>query len=142
MYGATLPGKVTNYSELYGWVEESGPYNENERLRAEQRLRVIGFPRDQFTADETRRSAAEIRTLGLADVRRHRIEELERARSAAGDRVVAVVMTALGAGGICFYLWLGCVLMRESSDAPRDPRTTWLGRKRRHGRITFGRIQA
>ncbi|MDB5323614.1 MAG: hypothetical protein JWN40_5245, partial [Phycisphaerales bacterium] len=52
LYRATLPAPVTNYSALYGWVEESGPFNANERWRAEQRLRVLGYPRDQFSPQE------------------------------------------------------------------------------------------
>src|SRR5689334_25449042 len=75
LYRATLPAPVRNYSSLYGWVEESGPFNTNERWRAEQRLRVLGYPREQFTAAEIDRTAGEVRTLGLAEIRRHRLEE-------------------------------------------------------------------
>src|SRR5436190_6107828 len=113
MYRSTLPAPVTNYSEIYGWVADAGPYTVDELSRAQQRLRVIGFPRERFSDDETARAAAEVRTFALADVRRRRTEEAERSRRALADRAVAVVMTSLGAGGICFYLWLGYVLWRE-----------------------------
>jgi hypothetical protein len=139
LYRETLPAPVTNYSEVYGWVADAGPFTPDELSRGHQRLRVIGFPRDRFGDDEVARAAAEVRASALADIRRHRAEAEEHSRRALADRAVAVLMSALGAGGICFYLWLGYVLITEA-DGPRDPRATWFGRKRRHGRITFGRV--
>ena len=141
LYRSTLPAPVTNYSALYGWVEETGPFNANERWRAEQRLRVLGYPRDQFSPQEVEQAAADIRRLGLAEIRRFKMEEAEKSRRALADRAVAVLIGAIGAGGVLFYLGLGYSLLHEASPA-RDPLTTWLGRKRRHGRITFGRLAA
>src|SRR5437764_13513076 len=66
LYRSTLPAPVNNYSALYGWVEESGPFNANERWRAEQRLRVLGYPRDEFSTREIERAAADVRGWGLA----------------------------------------------------------------------------
>src|SRR4051812_44111388 len=111
LYRSTLPSPVTNYSSLYGWVEETGPFNANERWRAEQRLRVIGYPREHFSDAEINDAAMAVRSLGLAEVRRQRVEEMERADRALGDRAVAVVLTSLGAGGVIFYLWLGYTLL-------------------------------
>jgi hypothetical protein len=139
LYRATLPSPVRNYSALYGWVEESGPFNSNERWRAEQRLRVLGYPREHFTKPELDQAAHDVRNLGLAEIQRLKIEESEKSARALADRAVAVVMAACGAGGICFYLYLAYTLTHDP-DAParRDPRTTWLGKRKRHGRITFG----
>jgi len=137
LYRSTLPLPVTNYSSLYGWVEESGPFNANERWRAEQRLRVIGYPREHFTDVEIDEAAAAVRSLGLGEVRRHRIEQKERADGALGDRAVAVLMTGLGVGGVVFYLWLGYTLLHEADPHPAGQRG-WLGKQRRHGRIVFG----
>jgi hypothetical protein len=137
LYRSTLPLPVTNYSSLYGWVEESGPFNANERWRGEQRLRVIGYPREHFTQAEIDEAAAAVRSLGLGEVRRHRLEEKERADAALGDRAVAVLMTGLGAGGVLFYLWLGYTLLHEADPAPAGQRR-WMGKHRRHGRIVFG----
>jgi hypothetical protein len=139
LYRSTLPAPVTNYSSLYGWVEERGPYNANERWRAEQRLRVIGYPREHFSEGEIQEAAAVVRSLGLGEVRRRRVEEKERAERALGDRAVAVVMTGLGAGGIVFYLWLGYTLLHEADpNGASQRRAGWLGKPRRHGRIVFG----
>jgi hypothetical protein len=137
LYRATLPAPVKNYSALYGWVEESGPYNTNERWRAEQRLRVLGYPREHFTAAELDQAAADVRNLGLAEIQRLKIEENEKSARALADRAVAGVMAACGAGGILFYLYLAYTLIHDPA-APRDPRVTWLGKRKRHGRITFG----
>jgi hypothetical protein len=142
LYRATLPAPVSNYSSLYGWVEQSGPYNTNERWRAEQRLRVLGYPRERFTPAEVEQAAAEVRDLGLAEIRRLRVEEAEKSRRAAGDRAVAVLMAALGACGVAFYLWLGYALLHGQSPRLNDPRAAWFGKRRRHGRITFGRLAA
>jgi hypothetical protein len=142
LYRATLPAPVKNYSSLYGWVEESGPLNANERWRAEHRLRVLGYPRDQFSPAEIEQAALEVRTLGLAEIRRLRVEEEEKSRRAATDRAVAVLMAGLGAAGVAFYFWLGYALLHEHEAMLRDPRATWFGKKRRHGRITFGRLAA
>src|SRR3954470_8343386 len=68
LYRSTLPSSVTNYSSLYGWVEEAGPFNANERWRAEQRLKVIGYPREHFTDAELQDAAGVVRALGLAEV--------------------------------------------------------------------------
>ena len=141
LYRSTLPAPVTNYSALYGWVEESGPFNANERWRAEQRLRVLGYPRDQFSPAEIEQAAADVRGLGLAEIRRLKMEEAERSRRALGDRAVAVVMAVAGGGGMLFYCALGYSLLHEA-DPKRDPLTTWFGKKKRHGRITFGRLAA
>jgi hypothetical protein len=139
LYRSTLPSPVTNYSSLYGWVEETGAFNANERWRAEQRLRVIGYPREHFSDAEINDAAAAVRSLGLAEVRRHRVEEKERADRALGDRAVAVVLTSLGAGGVVFYLWLGYTLLHEADpNQAAQPRAGWLGKTRRHGRIVFG----
>ena len=137
LYRSTLPSPVTNYSSLFGWVEEGGPFNANERWRAEQRLRVIGYPREHFTDVEVNEAAAAVRSLGLGEVRRHRVEEKERADRALGDRAVAVLMTGVGAGGMVFYLWLGYTLLHEA-DPHASGRRRWLGKQRRHGRIVFG----
>jgi hypothetical protein len=137
LYRSTLPTSVTNYSSLYGWVEESGPFNANERWRAEQRLKVIGYPREHFSDAELQDAASAVRALGLAEVRRHRLEERERADRALGDRAVAVLMGGVGGGGVIFYLWLGYVFLHEAKPA-RDGGVSWLGRKRRHRRIVFG----
>jgi hypothetical protein len=139
LYRSSLPSPVTNYSSLYGWVEEAGPYNANERWRAEQRLKVVGYPRDRFTEAEIQEAAAAVRALGLGEVRRHRLEETERSNRALGDRAAAIVLTASGAGGIGFYLWLGYALLHEAeATVIRDGRVGWLGKRRRHGRIVFG----
>jgi len=138
LYRSTLPSSVVNYSSLYGWVEESGPYNANERWRGQQRLKVIGYPREQFTEAEIQEAAEAVRSLGLAEVRRHRLEEKERAERALGDRAMAVLMSGVGGGGMIFYLWLGYALLHEGSAGARDGRVGWLGRRRRHGRIVFG----
>lgn len=142
LYRATLPAPVRNYSSLYGWVEESGPPNANERWRAEQRLRVLGYPRDHFTPAEIDQAAAEVRALGLAEIKRLRVEEQEKSRRASADRAVAVLIGTMGAAGVVFYMWLGYTLLHEQTIGLKDQRTTWLGKKRRHGRITFGRIAA
>jgi hypothetical protein len=142
LYRTTLPAPVANYSALYGWVDETGPFNANERWRAEQRLHVLGYPRQQFGEDEIQQAASEIRTLGLAEIRRHRIEEVEKSRQAMGDRAVAVLLAILGAGGILFYFWLGYTLLHEAAIDSKAPRTGWFGKKKRHGRITFGRQAA
>lgn len=143
LYRSSLPSPVTNYSSLYGWVAESGPYNANERWRAEQRLRVIGYPRDRFTEAEVQDAAGTIRVMGLAEVRRHRLEEKERSDRAFGDRLAAGVLIATGAGGMIFYLWLGYALLHEADPArPADARTGWFGRRRRHRRIVFGGEEA
>jgi hypothetical protein len=141
LYRSTLPAPVTNYSALYGWVEESGPFNANERWRAEQRLRVLGYPRDQFSPKEIEQAAADVRGLGLAEIRRLKVEEGERSRRAMADRAIAVLMGTIGAIGVLFYFGLGYSLLHEAAPS-RDPLTTWFGRKRRHGRITFGRVAA
>src|SRR3954468_5379233 len=78
LYRATLPAPVKNYSALYGWVEESGPFTSNERWRAEQRLRVLGYPREHFTTAELDQAAADVRNLGLAEIQRLKIEENEK----------------------------------------------------------------
>jgi len=139
LYRATLPSPVRNYSALYGWVEEAGPFNTNERWRAEQRLRVLGYPRERFSPTELDQAAQDVRNLGLAEIQRLKIEENEKSARALADRAVAVLMTACGAGGIGFYLYLAYTLTHDAN-APtrRDPRTTWLGKRKRHGRITFG----
>jgi hypothetical protein len=141
LYRSTLPAPVTNYSALYGWVEESGPFNANERWRAEQRLWVLGYPRDQFSPKEIEQAAADVRGLGLAEIRRLKVEEGERSRRAMADRAIAVLMGTIGAIGVLFYFGLGYSLLHEAAPS-RDPLTTWFGRKRRHGRITFGRVAA
>jgi hypothetical protein len=140
LYRSTLPSPVPNYSSLYGWVEESGPYNANERWRAEQRLKVIGYPRDRFSEAEVQEAAGAVRSLGLAEVRRHRVEEKERSDRALGDRAAAAVLTVTGAGGMVFYLWLGYALLHEAAEpcGAREPRAGWFRRRRRHGRIVFG----
>lgn len=139
LYRSTLPSSVVNYSSLYGWVEETGPYNANERWRAQQRLKVIGFPREEFTEAEIQEAAAAVRGLGLAEIRRHRLEAKERSDRALGDRAMAVLMGGVGGGGMIFYLWLGYALLHEADrSAPRDGRVGWLGKRRRHGRIVFG----
>ena len=141
LYRSTLPAPVTNYSALYGWVEESGPFNANERWRAEQRLRVLGYPRDQFSPQEIQQAAADVRGLGLAEIHRLKVEETERSRRAMADRAVAVIMGSIGAGGMLFYCGLGYSLLHEANPT-RDPLATWFGKKKRHGRITFGRLAA
>jgi hypothetical protein len=141
LYRATLPAPVTNYSALYGWVEESGPFNANERWRAEQRLRVLGYPRDQFGPAEIEQAAEDVRGLGLAEIRRLRVEEAEKSRRAMADRAIAVLIGTVGAAGVLFYFGLGYSLLHEA-DPHRDPLTTWFGKKKRHGRITFGRLTA
>src|SRR4051812_4580636 len=105
LYRSTQPLPVTNYSPMYGWVEDTGPFNANERWRGEIRLKTIGFPREHFTPQEIDQAAGEIRALGLADVHRERLERLERANQALGERAVAVVLALMGVGGIFFYLW-------------------------------------
>jgi hypothetical protein len=57
------------------------------------------------------------------------------------DRAIAVLMGTIGAIGVLFYFGLGYSLLHEAAPS-RDPLTTWFGRKRRHGRITFGRVAA
>jgi hypothetical protein len=141
LYRSTLPAPVNNYSALYGWVEESGSFNANERWRAEQRLRVLGYPRAEFSPREIEQAAADVRALGLAEIRRLRVEETERSQRALADRAVAVLIGTVGAAGMIFYCGLGYSLLHEA-DPNRDPRTTWLGKKKRHGRITFGRLAA
>jgi hypothetical protein len=139
MYRATLPAPVNNYSSLYGWVEETGPFTANERWRAEQRLRVLGYPREHFAEAEIQRAAGEVRRLGLSEIRRHRLEELERSERALGDRAVAVVIAGMGAGGVVFYVWLGYTFLHEvDAVTAKDPRAGWFGKKKRHGRIVFG----
>jgi hypothetical protein len=140
LYRSTLPVKVNNYSALYGWVEEKGPFTSNERWRGEQRLRVLGYPRTKFAESEIQQAAADVRTLGLAEIRRQKMEEAEKARAAMGDRGVGVLMATLGGGGMIFYLWLGYTLLHEAADG--KARTGWFGKKKRHGRITFGRVAA
>ncbi len=140
LYRATLPVTVNNYSALYGWVSESGPYTSNELWRGEQRLRVLGYPRVKFETSEIEQAAADVRTLGLAEIRRHRVEEEEKSRAAMGDRAVAVLIAGMGGGGMIFYLWLGYTLLHEAADG--KARTGWFGKKKRHGRITFGRVAA
>jgi hypothetical protein len=143
MYRATLPSPVNNYSSLYGWVEEGGPYTANERWRAEQRLRVIGYPRERFAEAEIQGAAGEVRRLGLSEVRRHRVEERERSERALGDRAVAVVVGTMGAGGMLFYVWLGYTFLHDADAlVAKDPRAGWFGKKKRHGRIVFGRRYA
>jgi hypothetical protein len=137
LYRTTLPAQVNNYSSLYGWVEESGPFNTNERWRAEQRLRVLGYPRDKFTPEEIDRAAADVRAMGLAEIQRRRVEEAEKARRRLGDRAVAVLTGTVGAAGVVFYVGLGYSLLHEA-DESRHPLRNWLGKKKRHGRITFG----
>jgi hypothetical protein len=137
LYRATLPAPVNNYSALYGWVEESGPFNSNERWRAEQRLRVLGYPREKFTPQEIERAAADVRALGLAEIQRVKLEEMEKARRRMGDRAVAVLTGSIGAAGVLFYMGLGYTMLHEA-EASKDASRTWLGRKKRHGRITFG----
>jgi hypothetical protein len=140
LYRSTLPVKVTNYSALYGWVDETGPFNSNEHWRAEQRLRVLGFPRTEFSETEIQQAAADVRNLGLAEIRRQRIEEDTKTRAALGDRAVAVLIATLGAGGMLFYLWLGYTLLHENPiNDNKLPRAAWFGKRRRHRRITFGR---
>lgn len=141
LYRSTLPAPVNNYSALYGWVEESGPFNANERWRAEQRLRVLGYPRDQFSPAEIEQAAADVRGLGLAEIRRFKMEAAEKSHRATADRAVAVLMGAVGAGGIIFYCALGYSFLHEA-EAKRDPLMNWFGKKKRHGRITFGRAAA
>ena len=141
LYRATLPAPVSNYSSLYGWVEESGPFNANERWRAEQRLRVLGYPREKFTAQEIDRAAADVRALGLAEIRRVKLEEAEKAHRRMGDRAVAVLTGTIGAAGVLFYVGLGYSMLHEA-DTHKDTPRTWLGRKKRHGRITFGGASA
>jgi hypothetical protein len=137
LYRATLPAPVSNYSSLYGWVEESGPFNPNERWRAEQRLRVLGYPRETFTPEEIDRAAADVRAMGLAEIKRVKVEEAEKAHRRLGDRAVAVLTGTVGAAGVVFYVGLGYSLLHEA-DETRDPLRTWLGKRKRHGRITFG----
>jgi hypothetical protein len=44
---------------------------------------------------------------------------------------------------VLFYLWLGYTLLHEQpASATKDGRASWFGKKRRHGRITFGRMAA
>src|SRR4051812_10483499 len=132
LYRSTLPSSVVNYSSLYGWVEESGPYNANERWRGQQRLKVVGYPRGQFTEAEVQEAGGAVRGLGLAEVRRHRLEEKERAERALGDRAMALLMGGVGGGGMLFYLWLGYALLHENENGPagaRDGRIGWLGRR-------------
>jgi hypothetical protein len=143
LYRSTLPQPVTNYSQLYGWVEETGPFNANERWRGEIRLKTIGYPRAAFTPQEIDQAAGEVRALGLADVRRERLERLERANQALGERAVGFGLAAMGLGGIVFYLWMGWVMLRESPlPESKLPRAGWFGRRRRHRLVTFGRIAA
>src|SRR5688500_305344 len=146
LYRAALAAAVKNYSSLYGWVEESGAFNANERWRGEQRLRVLGYPRQHFTPAEVEQAAAEVRALGMAEIRRLRVEERERADRAAGDRAVAGLMVAIGAGGVGFYCWLGYALMHQpclgATPTTAVVSRSWLGKRRRNGRITFGRLAA
>lgn len=143
LYRASLPVPVKNYSSLYGWVEDAGPFNSNERWRAERRLRVLGYPRSQFATSEIDEAAAEVRALGLGEIRRLRLEEDARSRRASADRGVALLLSGIGAGGMLFYVWLGYTLLHEPQFASiNTPRTHWFGKKRRHGRITFGRLAA
>src|SRR5256885_11053030 len=89
LYRETLPAPVSNYTTLYGWVESAGPVNANERWRGQQRLRVIGYPRETFSDAEVSQAAAEVRSLGLAEVRRRRLEEAQRAQLALPVRAIA-----------------------------------------------------
>src|SRR5712671_1392515 len=123
LYRSTLPTPVSNYSALYGWVEESGPFNANERWRAEQRLRVLGYPRAEFSPREIEQAALDVRALGLAEIRRLRVEEAERSQRALADRAMAVLIGTVGAAGMLFYCGLGYSLLHEA-DPNRDPRTT------------------
>ena len=138
LYRATLPAPVNNYSSLYGWVEESGPFNANERWRAEQRLRVLGYPREKFTAEEIDRAAADVRAMGLAEIRQVKLDEAEKARRRMGDRAVAVLTGSVGAAGVVFYVGLGYTMLHEGVKERKNELRDWLGRKKRHGRITFG----
>ena len=132
------PPPLQNYSTLHGWVESSGPFNNNELWRAEARLRLLAYPRETFSRPEIERAAAEVRQAAWADIRRQHAERQQRAQSAWADRAVGVTMATIGVGGMGFYLWLGYALLRESDPHPKDPHAGWFGRKKRHGRITFG----
>ncbi|MDB5318598.1 MAG: hypothetical protein JWN40_229, partial [Phycisphaerales bacterium] len=90
---------------------------------------------------EIEQAAADVRGLGLAEIRRLRVEEAERSRRATADRAIAVLVGTVGAAGVLFYFGLGYSLLHEA-DPQRDPLTTWFGKKKRHGRITFGRLTA
>jgi hypothetical protein len=142
VYRDAVPPAVHNYSNLYGWVEPAGPFNSNELWRAESKLRLVAYPRESFTRPEIERAAAEVRAAGWAEIRREQAERAGRLRSAWADRTLGMTMVVIGAGGVGFYVWLGCALIRESDERPRDPHAGWFGRKKRHGRITFGRAYA
>lgn len=132
------PPPVHNYSTLYGWVEPSGPFNSNELWRAESKLRLVAYPRETFTPPEIERAAAEVRAAGWAEIRREQAERKQRLQTAWADRVIGSSMVLIGLGGMGFYVWLGCALLRECDDRPRVAHAGWFGRKKRHGRITFG----
>jgi hypothetical protein len=138
VYRDASPPAVPNYSSLHGWVEASGPFNSNELARGEARLRVVGYPRESFTRQEIERAAGEVRAAGWAEIRRQQAEMEERGQRAWVDRAVGVTMASVGVGGMGFYVWLGYALMRESDGRPTHAQIGWFGRKRRHGRITFG----
>jgi hypothetical protein len=71
------------------------------------------------------------------------VAETERAVRGLGDGGWAVLMGGVGGGGMIFYLWLGYALLHEGAPAEvRDGRVGWLGKRRRHGRIVFGRQAA
>ena len=138
IYRDASPPRVQNYSSLYGWVEATGPFNSNELRRGEARLRLVAYPRDSFTVTEIERAAGEVRAAAWAEIRHERAEIERRAQNAWVDRAVGVTMASVGVGGMGFYVWLGFALMRESDVQPCNPHRGWFGRKKRHGRITFG----
>ena len=138
IYRETNPPPVQNYSTLHGWVEPAGPFNNNELSRGESRLRLLAYPRESFTRAEIDQAAAHVRNAAWADIRRQQAERQQRAQSAWTDRAVGVTMSAIGAGGMAFYVWLGYALIRESNPHGADPNCGWFGKKKRHGRITFG----
>src|SRR6266550_3213846 len=59
----------------------------------------------------------------------------ERWRGQQRLRAIGVLVGAAGGAGVLFYLWLGCTFLRDPQAiaAVKDPRTTWLGKKKRHG---------
>lgn len=144
MYRAAVEPSADVRHPTYGLVCEAGPYTPDERSHGEARLRETCFPQTSFTEGEVEEAAGEVRAAAWPEVRQARAARDEQARRAWADRMVGAVTMVVGGGGIAFYVWLGWVMLHEGRafeaalNKPKVPRAGWFGRRRKHGRITFG----
>jgi len=134
--------RSTITAPLYGWVEESGPFNANERWRAEQRLRVLVIRAIEFSSREIERAAADVRGLGLAEIRRLARGGRGEIRSGTlADRAVAGVDRIDRAAGRAVLLRAGLFAAARSGSESRSAHDL-VGEEEAAWRITFGRLAA